>query len=45
MLIMTRGILAALLVLMLLGASSCNTLRGMGQDIQRAGQKIQEWTR
>lgn len=26
-------------------APACNTLRGMGKDVQRAGEKIQEWTR
>ena len=25
-------------------APACNTLRGAGKDIQRAGEKIQKWT-
>ena len=24
--------------------SACNTLRGMGKDVQRVGEKIQEWS-
>jgi len=37
----------AITTLMILAASgtSCNTLRGMGKDVQRAGEKIQEWAR
>jgi len=26
-------------------APACNTLRGVGKDVQRAGEKIQEWSR
>lgn len=30
-------------VLVVLG-SACNTMRGMGKDVQRVGEKIQEWS-
>ncbi len=35
---MTAGILFALLVVTLTG---CNTMRGLGQDVERAGEAIQ----
>ncbi len=33
--------LAAVLVVL---GSACNTMRGMGKDVQRVGEKIQEWS-
>jgi predicted small secreted protein len=45
----TRGLLAgmacAAVVLFALATSSCATGRGLGQDIQRAGQNIEEAAR
>lgn len=34
--------LALALVVLALGAHGCNTVRGVGKDIQRGGQKIEE---
>jgi predicted small secreted protein len=40
---MIFGVWGVLLVLALLTASvGCNTMQGMGQDIEKAGQKIEE---
>lgn len=38
--ILTLVLAAGLVVL----GSACNTLRGMGKDVQRVGEKIQEWS-
>ncbi|MFO7875350.1 MAG: entericidin A/B family lipoprotein [Desulfovermiculus sp.] len=40
---MILGVWGVLLALVLLTASvGCNTMQGMGQDIEKAGQKIEE---
>lgn len=40
---MFKRILAALMLLGMLGAiAGCNTMQGLGQDIERGGEKIQE---
>lgn len=40
---MIHRILAALVVLGMLGTiAGCNTMQGMGQDIERGGEKVQE---
>jgi predicted small secreted protein len=40
---MLRKILATLMLLGVLGAvTGCNTFRGVGQDIERGGEKIQD---
>jgi len=40
---MLRKILAILMLLGVLGAvTGCNTFRGVGQDIERGGEKIQD---
>lgn len=40
---MLRKILATLMLLGALGAlSGCNTMQGLGQDIERGGEKIQD---
>ena len=40
---MLRKILATLVLLGVLGTvTGCNTFRGVGQDIERGGEKIQE---
>jgi len=36
-----RYLLAALAAVLLLNLAACNTIRGMGQDIQRGGESIQ----
>ena len=38
---MNRLILALAAVALSLGLSACNTVKGMGQDIQKAGEKIE----
>ena len=30
------------LIVVVMGVSGCNTIRGAGKDIQRGGQKVQE---
>ena len=43
---MFHKILAALVVLGMLGAiAGCNTMEGLGQDIERGGEKLQEKAR
>ncbi len=32
----------ALLMLSLVGLTACNTLKGVGQDLQKAGEKIED---
>ena len=40
---MLRKIVATLMLLGMLGAlTGCNTMRGVGQDIERGGEKIQD---
>ena len=40
---MFQRILAGLMLLGILGAiAGCNTMRGVGQDIERGGEKIQD---
>jgi entericidin B len=40
---MLRKILAALMLFGMLGAiAGCNTMQGLGQDIERGGEKIQD---
>lgn len=40
---MIQRILATLMLLGLLGTmAGCNTMQGLGQDIERGGEKIQE---
>jgi entericidin B len=40
---MFKRILAALMLLGMLGAiAGCNTMQGLGQDIERGGEKIQD---
>ena len=40
---MIQRILAALMLLGLLGTmAGCNTMHGLGQDIERGGEKIQD---
>lgn len=40
---MFKRILAALMLLGMLGTlAGCNTMQGLGQDIERGGEKIQE---
>ena len=36
-----RTILTLLACMALLGLTACNTVKGMGQDIQKAGEKIE----
>ena len=38
---MTRFLLVLATVTAVLGLSACNTLRGVGQDIQKTGQAIE----
>jgi predicted small secreted protein len=38
-----RQIIFAILVLLLVGTTAaCNTVRGVGQDVERAGEKTQD---
>jgi entericidin B len=40
---MIKRILATLMLLGMLGAiAGCNTMQGLGQDIERGGEKIQD---
>ena len=38
---MNRLILVVAALAITVGLSACNTIRGMGQDIQKAGEKIE----
>ena len=43
---MFKRILATLMLLLGIGAiAGCNTMHGMGQDIERGGEKVQEKAR
>lgn len=39
---MDRMIFTLLLLLVMAGAGACNTVRGIGQDVERAGEKTQD---
>jgi entericidin B len=34
--------IAALLVLATLGLAACNTMQGLGEDVERGGEKLQD---
>jgi predicted small secreted protein len=38
----TAALLAPALLIALLGLSACNTMEGLGQDMEQAGQEIEE---
>ena len=42
---MTRAITALAVAFCILLLAGCNTMRGLGQDIERAGEKIQDKAR
>ena len=43
---MLQKFLATLMIMGMLGAiAGCNTMHGMGQDIERGGEKVQEKAR
>ena len=37
-----KKLIAALGILMVVGMTGCNTMRGMGQDVERGGEKVQD---
>jgi len=37
-----KKLFAALGILMVVGLTGCNTMRGMGQDVERGGEKVQD---
>ena len=37
-----KKIVLVLLMLSLVGLTACNTLKGVGQDLQKAGEKIED---
>jgi len=39
---MTKTLLIAFSLLVLVGLSACNTMRGIGQDVQKAGTAIED---
>jgi entericidin B len=39
---MKRIVYAVLLAMGLMGLSACNTMSGLGEDIQRGGQKLED---
>ncbi len=39
---MTKLLLIALGIVALVGLSACNTMRGLGQDVQKAGSAIED---
>lgn len=39
---MQRMIFALLMLAILTAGSACNTVRGLGQDVERAGEKTQD---
>ncbi|MDR1854197.1 MAG: entericidin A/B family lipoprotein [Azoarcus sp.] len=41
---MKRGILLSVLLLVFLGLTACNTVRGVGKDIEAGGKAIQKAT-
>lgn len=42
---MLKSITAAALAVLLLACAGCNTMAGMGKDIERAGEKVQGMVR
>lgn len=40
---MIKAVLTMMTLLCVLGLGACNTVEGMGRDIERAGQKIQDF--
>ena len=40
--ITTKAILSSLIVLALLATTGCNTVKGIGEDLEAAGRSIQE---
>lgn len=37
-----KKLIAVMGVLMVMGMTGCNTFRGMGQDVERGGEKVQD---
>lgn len=42
---MTKNLLVPLMLVLAAMAAGCNTMEGMGEDIERGGQKIQQEAR
>lgn len=37
-----KKLIAALGILAIVGLTGCNTMRGMGKDVERGGEKVQD---
>ncbi len=37
-----KKLIAATGILVVVGLTGCNTMRGMGQDVERGGEKVQD---
>ena len=37
-----KKLIAAMGILVIVGLTGCNTMRGMGQDVERGGEKVQD---
>jgi predicted small secreted protein len=37
-----KKLIAAMGILMIVGLTGCNTMRGMGKDVERGGEKVQD---
>ena len=37
-----KRLIAAMGILVVVGLTGCNTMRGMGQDVERGGEKVQD---
>lgn len=37
-----KKLFAVLGILMVVGVTGCNTMKGMGQDVERGGEKVQD---
>lgn len=37
-----KKLIAAMGILVVVGLTGCNTMRGMGQDVERGGEKVQD---
>ena len=37
-----KKLIAVMGVLIVMGLTGCNTMRGMGQDVERGGEKVQD---
>jgi len=37
-----KKLIAVMGVLVVMGLTGCNTMRGMGQDVERGGEKVQD---